>query len=142
MTRAFFPSLLLLLLLGLVSGCASYNTNVQRTLQGVTHFFVLANGNDNRALNHQIVATLKARGFSAETGPLTMMPDESQAIITYQDYWTWDFGEHLVYLQISARDRKTSEPFGSVTFQSKLPSGKTTAVIVDGLIVKLLPAGH
>jgi len=142
MTRAFLPSVLLLLLLGLVSSCASYNTNLQTSLQGVTHFFVLANGNDNRALNSQIVAALKARGLSAETGPLTMMPDESQAIITYQDYWTWDFGEHLVYLQINARNRKTSAPYGSVTFQAKLPSGKTTGVIVDGLIAKMLPDGN
>lgn len=142
MTRAFFPSVCLLLLLGLISGCASYDANVQRSLKDVTHYFVLANGNDNRALNHQIVATLKARGLSAETGPLTMMPDESQAIITYQDYWSWDFGEHLVYLQISARDRKTSEPFGSVTFNAKVPTRKPTAGIVDGLVVKLLTSGH
>jgi hypothetical protein len=138
MTRAFFPSVLGLLLLGLISGCATYNANVPRSLKGVTQYFVLANGNDNRALNHQIVATLKAQGFSAETGPLTMMPDETQAIITYQDYWSWDFGEHLVYLQISARDRKSSEQFGSVTFNAKVPTRKTPAAIVDGLVVKLI----
>lgn len=141
MTRAFFPSIGLLLLLGLISGCATYDANVQRSLKEVTHFFVLANGNDNHGLNHQIVATLRARGFSAETGPLTMMPDESQAIVTYQDYWSWDFGEHLVYLQISARDRKTSESFGSVTYNAKVPTSKSTAGIVEGLILKLLPSG-
>ena len=100
-----------LLLLGVLAGCSSYDTQVAkgRSLTGVQRFFVLSNPNDGHALDHQIANALTNRGYQAESGPLTMMPEETQAIVTYQDHWTWDFGDHLVYLQISVRDQKTNQ---------------------------------
>ena len=67
-------------------------------------FFIIHNPSDNHGLDHQIAAALQARGLKVEIGPLTMMPEATQAVIVYQDRWAWDFGEHLVYLQIEARE--------------------------------------
>ncbi|HWA24406.1 MAG TPA: hypothetical protein VG734_01940 [Lacunisphaera sp.] len=137
----FLPSVALLVVVSLFAGCASYETHVDRnrSLTGVRHFFVIANANDNHGLNQQIVAALTARGLQAETGPLTMMPDETVAIVSYQDHWTWDFGDHLVYLQITMKDRKSGQPFGSATFSAKIPTRKTTAEIAASLIEQILP---
>jgi hypothetical protein len=134
------PAAFLLTLL--LAGCSSYSTQVDRgrSLAGVRHFFVVANANDNRALNHQIVAALTARGHQAETGFLTMMSDDTVAIVSYSDHWTWDFGDYLVYLQISMRDRKTGQTYGSATFSTKLPTRKSPARIADDLVGQLLPA--
>jgi hypothetical protein len=133
-------SLSFLLLLGFLAGCSSYDTQVARgrSLTGVQRFFVLSNPNDNHALDHQIAAALTNRGFQAESGPLTMMPEETQAIVTYQDHWTWDFGDHLVYLQISVRDQKTNQSYASVEFSAKVPTSKPLAVIADDLVGRLV----
>ena len=140
MKRAFLP-VVLVLLVGLFAGCASYQASHNRSLEGFRHYFVLTNANDNRALDRQIAGALHTRGFSAGTGPLTMMPDEAQAIVTYQDQWTWDFGDHLVYLQVTVRDRKSNQTLASATFSTRLPTRTPTSGIVDGLVGKLLEGG-
>ena len=140
MKRVLLPSVLLLAL-AFFAGCASYHASHSRSLEGTRRFFVLSNANDNRALDHQIANALRARGFTAETGPITMMPDDAQAVVTYQDQWTWDFGDHLVYLQVSVRDRKSTQNLASATFSTRLPTRTPTSGIVDGLVGKLLEDG-
>lgn len=128
-----------LVILGLLAGCSTYDAKVERgrSLEGVQRYFVQSNLNDNRAIDHQIAAALKARGVEVETGPLTMMPDETQAIVTYQDHWTWDFGDRLVFLQLIVRDRKTSQTYATIKFSAKVPSGKPLSAIVDELVGRL-----
>ena len=133
-----FP--VLLLLTGLFAGCASYEVEKGHTLAGVQRFFVLTSPNDGHALDHQIAAALTRRGYQVEFGPLTMLPEETQAIISYQDHWTWDFGDHLVYLQIAVHDRKSNQTYASVSFSAKVPGRKSAADITDELVGRLLPA--
>lgn len=129
----------MLLVLGLLTGCATYNTQRDpgRNIAGVQRFFVVGNDNDNHALDRLIVTALTARGFTAHHGPLTMMPEETQAVISYQDYWTWDFGDHLVYLQISVRDRKSIQPYTTVKFSTKVPTRTPVSGIVEELVGRL-----
>lgn len=138
----FFPTCALVLLgLGfLLGGCASFDATIDRgrSLRDVQRFFVLSNPNDNRALDRQIAQALKARGRSAEVGPLTMMPDDAQAVIVYQDQWAWDFGEHLVFLQIAARDPLASPPYASATFSTRVPLREKSTATVDQLVGTLL----
>ena len=130
------------LVVALMAGCASYTMQVDhgRSLKGIQRFFVVSNLNDNHALDRQIAEVFKARGREAETGPLTMMPDNTQAIITFQDHWSWDFGDHLVFLQISIRDTRSEQPFGSVSFSARIPlhedASDTVARLVDQLLDK------
>jgi hypothetical protein len=137
MKRVLLPSVLLLAL-GLFTGCASYRADHHRSLAGLRDFFVLSNANDNRALDHQIAAALRARGFKAETGPITMMSDEAQVVVYYQDHWTWDFGDHLVQLQISVRDRASTQTIATARFSTRLPTRTPTSGIVDGLVGQLI----
>lgn len=121
-------------------GCASYD-RLQvpgRTLNGDKRFFVLSNLNDNHAIDHQIEAALQIRGNTADHGPMTMLPDDAQVIVTYEDRWTWDFGDHLLFLQIVARDRRSQQPVATVRFNAKIPSHQGTAGIVGELIDRLL----
>ena len=101
-------------------------------------FFVLSNLNDNRALDHRIAEALKARGRTAEVGPLTMMPDDAQAVVSFQDNWAWDFGEHLVFLKITVRDPSASQPYAHVTFSARVPLHEPPAQTVDRLVGALL----
>lgn len=132
---AFVLSLALLL-----AGCASYDAqNLSgQNLDGVKRFFVLANANDSRGLAHQVVHALRARDRIAETGPATMMPDDTQLVISYDDQWSWDFGERLVYLQISARGRRDQQPAAFARFATRVPSRRSTPEIVGELVDQLL----
>ena len=124
----------------MIAGCSSYQTQMEpgRAPAGVQRFFVQTNPNDGHALDHKIAAALTSRGYQAESGPLTMMPEETQAIVSYQDHWTWDFGDHLVYLQIALRDRKSNQVYASVVFSAKLPTRKPPADIADELVGRLV----
>lgn len=132
-----------LLLLGLLAGgCASFDAQVERgrSLSGVQRFFIVSNSSDNHALDHHIAEALKARGYTAEVGPLTMMPDHTQAVVTFEANWSWDFGEHLSFLKIAARDPSSQQSFATVTFSARVPLRDPTPVIVGRLLDRLLPA--
>jgi hypothetical protein len=133
--------LLFLAALGLLlGGCASFDATVDsgRSLKKVQRFFVVSNHNDNRALDQQIATALKAHGLAAEVGPLTMMPEDSQAVVSYADSWAWDFGEHLVFLKISVRDPTKEQDYASVTFSATVPLREKPAVTISRLVDALL----
>ena len=130
------------LLLGLVllfGGCASYESQVERgrSLNGLQRYFVLSNLNDNHALDRLIVESLRARGLEAEYGPLTMMPDKTQIIVIYDDRWSWDFGDHLVFMKIAVRDTRSNPPFATVAFSATVPGRQTTPELVKQLVDRL-----
>ena len=133
-------ALLIASLATLLGGCASFDASIDsgRSLKKVQRYFVLSNLNDNHALDQQIAAALRAHGFTAEVGPLTMMPDETQAVVAFQDHWTWDFGEHLVFLRINVRDPAASQSYASVTFDARVPLREAPAVTVKRLMDALL----
>ena len=141
--KYFLLRLLMVLALGvLLGGCASYDSQVDqgRSLAKIQRFFVVSNLNDNHGLDHQLAEALKARGRVAEVGPLTMMPDDTQVVVTYADRWTWDFGDHLVYLQLAARDAHAEQSFATVAFGAKVPlrepASATLGRLVDNLLKK------
>jgi hypothetical protein len=127
----------------LLGGCASYDVQVERgkSLAGVQRFFVVSNLNDNHALDHRIAEAIKARGFEAEIGPLTMMPDNTQAIVTFQDRWAWDFGDHLVYLSLNAQDATSHDTIAVVSFNASIPLREPVPATVGQLVDRLL-ASH
>lgn len=138
--RVLFHFALAGLAAALLAGCASYEQVIapSASLDNVKHFFVLTNPNDSRGIAHQIVGALRVRDRRAETGPATMMPEETQMIVTYEDAWSWDFGEHLVYLQISVRDRRSNVPASTARFATRLPSRRSTAQIVSDVVEQVL----
>ena len=140
MKSLFTRALVTLSLAVLFGGCATYHTQLDqgRSLAKIERFFILSNLNDNHALDHQIAEALKARGREAETGPLTMMPDRTQVVITFQDHWTWDFGDHLVFLQLSARDTRSEQSFATITFSARIPLHEDAPVTVARLVDRLL----
>ena len=140
MKTLFVRALLFLGLAFYLGGCAAYDTQAEKghSLVGIKRFFVISNQNDNNALDRQIVAALKARGLEADAGPLTMMPDDTQVILAYQDRWNWDFSDHLVYFALSARDIKSEQPFKSTSFSAKIPLREETPVTIARIVDRLL----
>lgn len=123
-----------------LGGCTTSSVQIEhgRSLKKIQRFFVVSNLNDNHGIDRQIAEVLKARGREADSGPLTMMPDNTQAVVTFNDHWNWDFSDHLTFLQISVRDTKSEQSFATVTFSAKIPSRKDPADIVTNLVDELL----
>ncbi len=135
------PLLLLALVAALLtSGCASYQSQVDRSRPAANHqrYFVQANLNDNHGVAQLIASTLRARGLTAETGPLTMLPPDAEVVVTYQERWTWDFGEHLVYLRIALREVATDRPVASAVFNGPVAINKDPPDVVARLVRELL----
>jgi hypothetical protein len=134
MKRPLLPLCLLLL-----AGCASYEVrqDFPKDFAAMRRCFVLSNANDNHALDRQIVAALQARGFTADAGPRTMMPDDTQIVLTYRDTWAWDFGDHLVGMELTAREMKSNFPFATARYNARIPKRRTTEAIVGDLLTQL-----
>ncbi|MEJ1972121.1 MAG: hypothetical protein WDM96_06520 [Lacunisphaera sp.] len=133
------PVICLFVLSLLFAGCTTYDgqTMSKQQVAPKKKFFVESNLNDNHAIDHQIEEAIKLRDREAESGPLTMMPDDAQVIITYVDNWTWDFGDHLVYLQITAKDRRTGTLLATANFKAKIPSSKSLGKIIGELLDRM-----
>jgi len=130
---------LLVLSTVLFAGCSSYEARpAGPKVASQKSIFILSNSNDNNFLAEQIVSALKSRGYDSSCGPLTMMPDDTQVLVTYEDHWTWDFGDHLAYLQIIARDRRTNQVYGNAVFRAKIPTKKSIPKIIGELIDRIL----
>ena len=136
---------LLLLVCALATGCASTVTQVVekgRNLKEVHRFFVLRNLKDNHGIDGRIVRALQARGFEAESGPITMLPDSAQAVIVYEDRWSWDFSNHMVYLKIGARDPQAVFPYVTASYLKQVAFSTRVDEVIGGVVDDLLKAGR
>ncbi|MBC8008801.1 MAG: hypothetical protein H7067_01730 [Burkholderiales bacterium] len=143
MRRLRFLFVLPVLLLALV-GCTSVERTVApgRDPAVLREVFVVTNFNDNHGLARRIAAALREKGLSAEHGPLTLLPKSAEAVVHYQDRWAWDFGEHLVYLQLSLSDPGELRPYATATRSKHIERSTDLAVVVPELVAELLaPVG-
>ncbi|MDF3056089.1 MAG: hypothetical protein K0R17_304 [Rariglobus sp.] len=139
--KSAVPSIILLLVCALFAGCASTRTHVSekdRDLRDVRRFFVVRNLKENHGIDVRIVRALQARGFEAESGPITLLPDSAQAVILYEDRWAWDFSDHMVYLKIGVRDPQAVFPYLSVSYQKQVAFTTQVDEVVNQVVDRLL----
>lgn len=119
-----------------LAGCASYTANVEPGTQVSKYqrFWVKSNLDDNHAIDRLLVQVIKARGYEAECGPLTMMPQTAQAIVTYRDRWTWDFKNHMTSLEIAVQDVRTEQLVASASFVGPASMTITPLEVVERLV--------
>ncbi len=136
-------SLILMFTCALFAGCATTRTHVAeegRSLKDVQRFFVLRNLKDNHGIDVRIVRALQARGFEAANGPLTLLPSSAQAVIIYEDRWAWDFGDHMVFLKLGARDPQGVFPYVSSSYQDQIAFTTNVDEVVGQVLGDLLAA--
>lgn len=136
---------LVLLACVLISGCASTDARVVekgRSLKDVRAFFVLRNLKDNHGIDGRIVRALQARGFTAESGPITMLPPTAKAVILYEDRWAWDFSDHMVYLKLGARDPQAVFPYVTASYLKQVAFSTEVDAVVDQVVGELLAVGR
>ncbi len=132
---------LLLSLVLLLSGCSTLNTYRSPTanLDQIQRYFVIHRLADNHHVDDTIVDYLRSLGFEAAAGPLTMMPQRMEAIITYHDDWAWDFRTYLFQLDLEIRQAHTNRPLARGTYRQPSIVPKSPAEVVEKILTPLLP---
>jgi len=129
----FFLSILLL------AGCTHIERDVSpgRDPSALREIFVAANLADNHRLAERISAALRARGLRAESGPLTMRPVTAEAVLHYEDRWTWDFGEHMTYMRLDLHDPDQRRPYASAYRLRHIARSTDVDAVISAVVAEL-----
>jgi hypothetical protein len=95
--------------LALLSGCTSVSTRQVVALDDFRNIYVERRLADNNHVDELIVAELQRLGRNASSGPRTMMPEKTDAVVTYHDRWEWDFKTYLIELNIEVHTAHTKK---------------------------------
>jgi hypothetical protein len=132
-----------LVLFGFLAGCASYTAQVEPSTQlsAYRRLWVKSNLDDNHALDRVLVEVLRSRGFEADSGPLTMMPRDRQAIVSFRDQWTWDFKNHMTALEVTIQDVRSEKQVAMAAFVGPASLTISPRDVVERLVSELTKAG-
>jgi len=120
-------------------GCSNLSTEHPSTidLRKYRHIHVDHRLNDNHEIDLLIVRELQRLGHTTSVGPLTMVPENADAIITYEDEWTYDFTTHMISLEVTIRDAHTDKKIGTGRYYRPSITRKTPAEMVHAVITSL-----
>ena len=89
---------------------------------------------DGRGVDQLIVQELQGLGYDASSGPLTMTPTDTEAIVTYEDEWNWDFTLYMINLDVQVRNARTGKVLATARYGRPAMSGKSPARMVQAVI--------
>ena len=108
---ALAPALVCLWLIG----CAPMHVFSHRVgnpdFSKIKTFYVIHNKDDTGMLNKVIAGELVKMGYAATTGTAGKVPDDVDALVTYDFQWFWDMGNYLLMLRIHLRNPETNFPY-------------------------------
>ncbi len=127
-----------LIAVAFLASCSSVST---RAVVDVTPFktiYVVHRLTDDRHIDEMFVAELQRLGHIASCGPLTMLPDNTDAILTYEDRWEWDFKTYLIELTFTLQTARTEKKIADGRFYQPTPKAKPPAEVVHELLGTLV----
>ena len=132
------------LLLGLATLLCSWSSVHTRSdprvnLSALKSFYVVHRLTDDHHIDDLIVEQLKARGREASAGPLTMMPQKVDAVVTYRDEWAWDFKSYLIQLDLEIHRAHNNQPLGQGSYRQPSIVTKAPAAVVEEILKSLIP---
>ena len=81
---------------------------------------------------------LRAMGYDASSGALTMMPPGTEMIVSYDDMWTWDFNTYMIEIDVQVRNARTDKIVAvGHYFRPSMIFGHPPADMIHELLVKL-----
>lgn len=135
----FFPSLILLsLLASLTAGCStSSSARKVMPLDRFQRFYVEKRLNDNHRLDELFVAELKRLGREASSGPLTMMPEKIDVLLTYDARWEWDFQNYMIDLSFELHNVHPRKKLADANYRQPTIRPKEPAEVIREQLGKL-----
>lgn len=89
-----------LLAAALFAGCSAVSTRKVVELDRFQRYYVERRLNENNHLDELLAAELQRLGRQASSGPRTMMPENTEVLVTYDARWNWDFKTYLIELNL------------------------------------------
>lgn len=131
--------LLLAVFVGLWSGCVTQLKSdvVPGTdLKALKKIFVVKLPADQRGVERLIADRLNVMGYQATAGEKSAVPEDAQAVVTYQDKWMWDITMYMIELNIQVRQPKTDIAMATghslrTSFVRKSPPEMVEEVLTD-----------
>jgi hypothetical protein len=132
MKKLFLPIALALSL----TACSTLNMHreSEANLTGLKKIYVEHRLADGRGLDSLIAQELTRLGYDASNGPMTMMPDHVEAVVSYVDQWNWDFSLYMIELDIEVSDPRTSKILATVRYFHPAVAGKSPEEMVQTVI--------
>ncbi len=89
----------------LLAGCGHINTRSlpNAALASHKHVFVEHRLPDSHGVADEIARQLRVMGFDASAGAMTMMPADTELVVSYEDMWTWDFNSYMIEIDMGVR---------------------------------------
>lgn len=133
------PAIAVLLALAtlLFAGCASVETRKVIDLSTFKHVYVEHRLTDDKHLDEMIAAELTRLGYVATVGPLTMLPDNADAVLSYEDRWEWDFKTYLIELNVTVTTARTKKKLADGRFYQPTPNSKPASEVVSKVLTPL-----
>jgi hypothetical protein len=129
--------LLLALSVALLAGCSSVSTRKVMPLDGFRRIYVEQRLNDNHQLAELLAAELRRLGCEASSGPLTMMPEGTDAVLTYDDRWTWDFRNYLIEFNLELHTTHSKKKLADARYYQPSVKTRTPAEVIHELLPPL-----
>lgn len=124
----------------LATGCGSLTTAGRADLGKYRRIWVEQRLNDNLGVGRKLAGELVALGYTADVGPLTMMPEDTQLIVTYDAREEWDFRAYLIELNVAVRPAKDYNLLVSTArYFHPGVTKKSSDAMIHELMVKLFP---
>lgn len=120
-----------------LAGCSSVSTRKVVELDRFQRFFVERRLNENYHLDQLIVAELQRLGRQASSGPRTMMPEDTEVLVTYDARWNWDFKTYLIELNLELHTIYPSKKLADGRYYQPSLMPKPPATAVHGLLAPL-----
>jgi hypothetical protein len=135
-TRALFA----LAASALLAGCAHINTRVlpEADIGSYKHIFVEHRLADSFGVADEIARQLQIMGYDAAAGATTMMPQDEDLIVSYDDMWTWDFNSYMIEIDVQVRSARGGKILAvGHYFRPSMVFGHPPADMIHELLVKL-----
>ena len=128
----------LFLACALLAACSSLTTKHEGDLKAVKRVYVEHLLTDNYRTDFAIVDELKRLGYEASCGPLTMMPDGVDAIISYRQRSAWDFKSYLIELDVDLKQAFSGKTLATSRFYQPSLRTKSPEEAVHTVVTSLM----
>ena len=93
--------------------------------------------NENHHLDELFVTELQRLGHEASSGPMTMMPEKTDAVLTYDARWEWDFKTYLIELSFELYTVHPRKKLADARYHQPAIKTKSPDEVIRDLLVRL-----
>jgi hypothetical protein len=89
----------------LAAGCSQLTTRTlpKADIAHYKHVFVEHRLADSFGVADEVARQLRDMGYDASAGAITMLPQDAELVVSYDDMWTWDFNTYMIEFDMQVR---------------------------------------